>query len=137
MDWTLPAHLHKIARRTIVTVQLVARAKAFAEKLEFTADVKGLGITEGQAKAFGIGVHRGHVYCAMRYESGTVAGFLHVAAGKLMLPKSLLPDQPRRFCFRNAHSSLSLALDTRGFFFSALLTYCHRAWAPYDTKYTS
>jgi hypothetical protein len=65
---------------------------AFADKLEYTADVEALGLTEEQAKALGIGVHRGRVYCAMRYGSGTVAGFLHVAGGKIVLPKNLLPD---------------------------------------------
>jgi hypothetical protein len=74
---------------------LAARAKAFAEKLEFTAEVEALGITEEQAKALGIGVHRAHVYCAMRYENSVTAGFLHIAAGKLILPKNLLPDQAR------------------------------------------
>jgi hypothetical protein len=52
-----------------------ARAKSFAEKLEFTADVEALGITKEQARAFGIGLHRADVYVAMRYEIGTVAGF--------------------------------------------------------------
>jgi hypothetical protein len=65
---------------------------AFADKLEYTAEVEALGITEEQAKVLGLGVHRGRVYCAMRYGSGTVAGFLHVAGGKIVLPKSLLPD---------------------------------------------
>ena len=53
---------------------------------------EALGLTEEQAKALGIGVHRGRVYCAMRYGSGTVAGFLHVPGGKIILPKNLLPD---------------------------------------------
>jgi len=60
---------------------------------EYTENVEALGITEEQAKALGIGENRGHVYCAMRYESGAIAGFLHLAAGKLVLPKNLLPDQ--------------------------------------------
>ena len=28
----------------------------------------------------------------MRYGGGTIAGFLHVAGGKIVLPKNLLPD---------------------------------------------
>lgn len=68
---------------------------AFLEKLEFTEDVAALGITEEQARALGIGEYRGKVYCAIRYQSGTIAGFLHVAAGKMILPKTLLADQVR------------------------------------------
>ena len=58
----------------------------FADKLEYAAEVEAFGITEEQAKALGLGVHRGKVYCALRYASGTVAGFLHVAGGKIVLP---------------------------------------------------
>jgi hypothetical protein len=65
---------------------------AFAEKLEHTAEVEALGITEEQAKALPIGIHRGRVCSAMCYKRGTVAGFLHVAAGKIVLPKNLLPN---------------------------------------------
>jgi hypothetical protein len=50
-------------------------ARAEAEKLEFKADVEALGLSEEQAKALGIGVHRPHVYCAMRYESGVTEAF--------------------------------------------------------------
>jgi len=67
-------------------------ADAFAEALAFTDEVKALNITPEQAKQLGIGMHRGKLYIAMRYESGIIAGFVYSEGGKLVLPKNLLPD---------------------------------------------
>lgn len=65
---------------------------AFQSKLEYTPEIEALGISEEDAKALCVGVNRGRTYIAMRYASGTVAGFAHVAGGKFILPKNLLPD---------------------------------------------
>jgi hypothetical protein len=61
----------------------------FAAKLEYTSGVSELGISEADASALGIGVTRGKLYVAMRYDNGETAGFAEVTAPKL--PKKLLP----------------------------------------------
>lgn len=62
---------------------------AFAAKLQYTDEVEALGLTEAEAQDLGIGMHRGKLYIAMRYENGDVAGFAH---GEFKLPSKLLPQ---------------------------------------------
>jgi hypothetical protein len=64
----------------------------FAAKLVFTDEVAALGYTESDAKLFGIGMYRGHVYKAARYQSGCTAGFWKYEGGKWTAPKQWLPD---------------------------------------------
>jgi hypothetical protein len=63
--------------------------QAFASKLEYTHEVAALGIIESDAELLGIGMYRGKVYIAMRYDNGDIAGFAAVEAAKL--PSKLLP----------------------------------------------
>lgn len=63
---------------------------AFAQKLEYTPEVEALGITEADAQALGIGMYRGKLYQALRYEDGSTAGFSAIS-GELKLPAKLLP----------------------------------------------
>lgn len=70
--------------------------EAFGAKLQYTPEVEALGISEDDAAQLGIGFHRGKLYTALRYPSGTVAGFQSVDAnGNVVLPKTLLPDSAK------------------------------------------
>lgn len=65
-------------------------ATAFAAKLEYSEAVQALGLSEQDAQALGIGVHRGKLYLAMRYSNGDISGFAAVEGAKL--PAKLLPN---------------------------------------------
>lgn len=61
---------------------------AFAAKLT-TPD----GVTDDDAKTFRVGMYRNALYVPAVYESGVVAGYWKVQDGKLVAPKTWLPDQ--------------------------------------------
>jgi hypothetical protein len=63
----------------------------FAQKLQYTAEVEALGVSEDDATALGIGFYRGKLYQALRYSNGDVAGYSALANGELKLPASLVP----------------------------------------------
>lgn len=63
----------------------------FAEKLQYTDQVKALGYTEEEAKTFRIGFHRGHVYIPTVYPSGAIAGWSKLD-GNLVKPVTWLSD---------------------------------------------
>jgi DNA primase len=64
---------------------------AFAEKLEYTEAVSALGISEEDARALGIGMYRGKMYQALRYDDGSTAGYSAIT-GDIKLPSKLLPQ---------------------------------------------
>ena len=63
----------------------------FAAKLQYTPEVKALGLTEEESRAFRIGFHRGHIYVPQVYPSGVVAGWSKLE-GTLTRPTAWLPD---------------------------------------------
>lgn len=64
----------------------------FAKKLAYTDEVKALGYSEEEAKAFRVGFYRGHVYVPNVYPSGAVAGWSKWSDGKLVRPPTWAPD---------------------------------------------
>lgn len=65
---------------------------AFAAKFTYSDEVAALGLSEAEAKAELTGFYRGHLYTPRRYPSGAVAGFWKHEDGKLVPPKTWLPD---------------------------------------------
>lgn len=63
---------------------------AFAAKLAFTDEVAALGFTEADAERFGIGFYRGKTYIPIRYQDGSVAGFVGYNVEGLKLPPKWL-----------------------------------------------
>lgn len=63
----------------------------FAAGLQYTPEVKALGLTEEDARAFRIGSHRGHIYIPQVYATGVVAGWSKLE-GTLTRPTAWLPD---------------------------------------------
>jgi hypothetical protein len=65
----------------------------FATRLVWHEEVAKLGLTEAQAAALNIGWHpqQKHVYLAVKYPSGQIAGFVGVRDGKIKLPPQWLP----------------------------------------------
>jgi DNA primase len=59
---------------------------AFASKLAFTDEVAELGISEEDATRLQIGFTRGKVYFPVRYEDGSISGFIGYADGQLKMP---------------------------------------------------
>lgn len=64
----------------------------FAEKLQYTDQVKALGYSEEEARNFRVGFYRGHVYIPSVYPSGAIAGWSKVVDGKLVRPTAWLSD---------------------------------------------
>lgn len=65
----------------------------FATRLVWHEEVAKLGLNEAQAAALNIGWHpqQKHVYLAVKYPSGQIAGFVGVRDGKIKLPPQWLP----------------------------------------------